>query len=80
MEPGYGDGLGPDSVASLAVQGGSLAPEEAAAFEALPLAAAATTLRRADDSAKVDGLVLGDLLSWVPLLRTLSDRGGADGR
>ena len=33
-EPGYGDELGSDSVASLATQGGSLSPEEAAAFAA----------------------------------------------
>ena len=77
-EPGYGDELGSDSVASLATQGGSLSPEEAAAFEALPLAPEATSLRRADDSGKVEGLVVGDLGSWVPLLRAVSEqRGGA---
>ena len=71
-EPGYGGGLGPDSVASLVTQGGAASPREAAAFAALPLAGAAVALRRADDSGKVEGLVVGDLPSWVPLLRGLS--------
>jgi predicted HD phosphohydrolase len=78
-EPGYGGGLGSDSVASLATQGGSLSPEEASAFEALPLASAATALRRADDNGKVEGLVVGDLCSWVPLLRGLSEPGDVAG-
>ena len=78
-EPGYGDELGSDSVASLATQGGSLSPEEAAAFAALPLAPEAMSLRRADDSGKVEGLVVGDLRSWVPLLRAVSERRGAAG-
>jgi predicted HD phosphohydrolase len=76
-EPGYGGGLGPDSVASLATQGGSASPVEVAAFAALPLASAATALRRADDGGKVEGLVVGDLLSWVPLLRGLSEQHAA---
>jgi len=76
-EPGYGDELGPDSVASLATQGGSLSPEEGAAFEALPLAAEATSLRRADDSGKVEGLAVQDLRWWAPLLRRLCEPGGA---
>ena len=77
-EPGYGAGLGPDSVASLATQGGSASPGEVADFAALPLASGAIALRRADDSGKVEGLVVGDLPSWVPLLRWLSERGAAD--
>ena len=77
-EPGYGGGLGPDSVASLATQGGSASPGEVAAFAALPLGGARpSALRRADDSGKVEGLVVGDLASWVPLLRALSERGAA---
>jgi len=76
-EPGYGGRLGPDSVASLATQGGSASPGEVAAFAALPLASAARALRRADDGGKVEGLVVRDLPSWVPLLRRLSERGTA---
>ena len=68
-EPGYGAELASDSVASLANQGGSMSPDEVSAFEALPLAPAAVALRRADDSGKVDGLVVRDLGRWVPLLR-----------
>jgi predicted HD phosphohydrolase len=78
-EPGYGGGLRPDSVLSLATQGGSLSPEEAAAFEALPLAGPAVSLRRADDGGKVEGLVVGDLRSWVPILRGLSQAGAGGG-
>jgi predicted HD phosphohydrolase len=76
-EPGYGDALGTDSVASLATQGGSLSEDEVAAFEALPLAPEATSVRRADDSGKVEGLAVRDLRWWAPLLRGLSEPGGA---
>ena len=72
-EPGYGAGLGPDSAASLATQGGPASPREVSDFAALPLAGAAVALRRADDSGKIEGLVVGDLPSWVPLLQGLSE-------
>ena len=42
-------------------------------FAALPLAGAAVALRRADDAGKIEGLVVGDLPAWVPLLRELSE-------
>ena len=71
-EPVYGAELASDSVASLANQGGSMSPDEVAAFGALPLAPAAVALRRADDSGKVEGLVVRDLGHWVPLLQGLS--------
>ena len=55
--------------------------DEAAAFLARPWAADAVTLRRADDSGKVEGLVVGDLASWTPLLQDVaagrSNRGRA---
>jgi predicted HD phosphohydrolase len=78
-EPGYSDALGPDSVVSLGAQGGPLSPGDAAAFAALPLAPAAAALRRADDGAKVEGLVVQDLGSWVPIVRGLSERGARGG-
>jgi predicted HD phosphohydrolase len=78
-DAGYGGVLTDDSVLSLGRQGGAMAEEEAAAFLALPWASDAVTLRRADDSGKVEGLVVGDLASWVPLLRELSRRTGATG-
>jgi len=71
-EPGYGAELASDSVASLANQGGSMSPDEVAAFGALPLAPAAVALRRADDRGKVEGLVVRGLGHWVPLLQGLS--------
>ena len=75
-EPHYGDELAADSVASLTTQGGPMSPDEVAAFAMLPLAPAAVALRRADDSGKVEGLMVRDLGHWVPVLRGLSKRGG----
>jgi predicted HD phosphohydrolase len=71
-EPGYGGRLVRDSVDSLGRQGGALSAEDARAFLAQPWAGDAVALRRADDTAKVDGLVVDDLDHWVPLLRDLS--------
>jgi len=76
-EPAYGGVLAPDSVASLVAQGGPLPAGAVAAFEGLPLATAATALRRADDAGKTERLEVRDLGSWVPLLRGLSERGGS---
>ncbi|MGP0108443.1 MAG: phosphohydrolase, partial [Acidimicrobiales bacterium] len=64
-------------VVSLGRQGGAMDEEEAADFLSQPFAADAVTLRRADDSGKVVGLVVRDLGHWAPLLRGLSERGGA---
>lgn len=44
--------LSPDSVRSLALQGGPMSADEVAAFEALPFAQAAVRLRRLDEAAK----------------------------
>jgi len=74
-ESGYDAELASDSTSSLEVQGGPFSPEQVAAFRTRPLAAAATVLRRADDRAKVEGLVVRDLDSWEPLLRELSGEG-----
>jgi predicted HD phosphohydrolase len=70
-EGGYGDTLARDSVVSLGRQGGALTANEAELFLAREWAADAVVLRRADDSAKVDGLVVDGLDRWVPLLRQL---------
>jgi predicted HD phosphohydrolase len=78
-EGGYGGVLTTDSVLSLGRQGGAMTENEAAAFLARPWAADAVSLRRADDSGKVEGLVVGDLAGWVPLLRSVSGRAGAQG-
>jgi predicted HD phosphohydrolase len=78
-EGGYGGVLTTDSVVSLGRQGGAMSEEGAAAFLARPWAREAVTLRRADDSGKVEGLVVGDLAGWIPLLRDVSRRAGATG-
>jgi predicted HD phosphohydrolase len=68
----YGGTLAADSVASLALQGGPMSPDEQAAFEQLPHARDALLLRRADEGGKVDGLVVGGLSDWMPLVRRVS--------
>jgi predicted HD phosphohydrolase len=78
-DAGYGGVLTDDSVLSLGRQGGAMTGEEAAEFLALPWATDAVTLRRADDSGKVGGLVVPDLASWAPLLHAVSRRAGASG-
>ena len=74
-EDGYGGVLTDDSVVSLGARAAPCADEEAAAFLARPWAADAVTLRRADDSGKVEGLVVRDLASWAPLLQAVSRTG-----
>ncbi len=78
-EDAYGGHLTTDSTVSLTRQGGAMTEEEAAAFLARPWATDAVALRRADDSGKVGGLVVGNLASWVPLLQEVSRRAGASG-
>jgi predicted HD phosphohydrolase len=78
-EAGYGGVLTDDSVVSLGRQGGAMTGAQAAAFLAQPWASDAVTLRRADDSGKVEGLVVGDLTRWSPLLQNVSRRSGATG-
>jgi predicted HD phosphohydrolase len=68
----YSAQLAADSVASLALQGGPMSAEEQLAFEALPHAQDALTLRRADESGKVDGLVVPELGEWMDVMRQLS--------
>jgi predicted HD phosphohydrolase len=68
----YGARLSGDSVRSLGRQGGALSSEEMEAFLRLESADDALVLRRADDTAKIDGLVVDGLDHWVPLLRELA--------
>src|ERR1700722_3943538 len=51
----------------------------AAAFLRRPWAPDAVTLRRADDGGKADGLVVGGLEGWVPLLVQVSELSGRGG-
>jgi [1-hydroxy-2-(trimethylamino)ethyl]phosphonate dioxygenase len=53
--PGYAAGLTPASVRSLALQGGPMSADEAAAFERHPHFRAAVAVREFDDRAKVIG-------------------------
>ena len=52
IDMGYFGKLSPDSVRSLALQGGAMSKAEVAAFEQLPQAQAAVRLRRLDEAAK----------------------------
>jgi predicted HD phosphohydrolase len=67
----YAGELAADSVASLALQGGPMSAEEQLAFAALAHAQDALTLRRADESGKVDGLVVPELGEWMDAMRQL---------
>jgi predicted HD phosphohydrolase len=78
-DPDYAGILTNDSVVSLQRQGGAMRQQDAEAFLAQPWAIDAVTLRRADDSGKVEGLVVRDLANWVPLLHAVSRRAGAPG-
>jgi predicted HD phosphohydrolase len=75
-DDGYGGVLTDDSVLSLGRQGGAMTPDDAADFLAQPCAADAVTLRRADDSGKVEGLTVRGLASWAPLLHDMARRRG----
>ena len=77
-EGGYGGVLTTDSVVSLGRQGGPM-DEEGAAVSWSGRAADAVALRRADDCGKVEGVVVGDLAGWVPLLREPFRQSGAAG-
>jgi [1-hydroxy-2-(trimethylamino)ethyl]phosphonate dioxygenase len=55
-EADYFSKLSKDSVLSLSLQGGPMSASEVAAFDALPQSAAAVTLRRFDEQAKVKNL------------------------
>jgi phosphonate degradation associated HDIG domain protein len=68
-EPDYFAKLSPDSVRSLALQGGPMSAAEVAAFDALPHAEAAVRLRRFDEGAKVAALPTPSVAHFVPYLR-----------
>lgn len=70
----YARGLSPASVHSLALQGGAMSVSERRAFEALPHAASALTLRRWDDLAKDPGRETPRLDYYLALLREVARR------
>jgi phosphonate degradation associated HDIG domain protein len=65
-EAGYFGQLSPDSVRSLALQGGPMSAEEAAAFRALPQSGAAVVLRRYDERAKVPDMETPTVAHFLP--------------
>jgi gamma-butyrobetaine dioxygenase len=73
-EPGYLALLSPESVRTLALQGGPMTPEQAAAFEAVPHARDAVAVRRWDDEAKDPAITPPAFASFVPLLESLAGR------
>jgi gamma-butyrobetaine dioxygenase len=70
-EPGYFELLSTESVRTLALQGGPMTPDQAAAFEALPCARDAVAVRRWDDQAKDPAVSPPDLAHFAPLLTAL---------
>jgi predicted HD phosphohydrolase len=73
-EPGYFARLSPESVRTLALQGGPMTPEQAAAFEALPRARDAVAVRRWDDEAKDPAVTPPGFAYFAPLLENLAGR------
>ncbi|NUK08938.1 HD domain-containing protein [Streptomyces lunaelactis] len=65
-DPECAAGLSPESMRTLALQGGPMTPQEQNAFEAAPDFPAAVALRRADDAGKVVGLRVAGLEHWRP--------------
>ena len=68
MEADYFARLSPDSVRSLALQGGPMDAAEVAAFEALSHHSAAVTLRRYDEAAKVPRLETPPVAHFMPVV------------
>jgi len=71
---GYDRQLSADSVTSLTRQGGSMTAPEMAEFVERPFAEDAVRLRVADDGGKVEGLDVGTLDEWLPVLRRVHAR------
>jgi len=72
VEPAYATGLSVGSQRSLAVQGGPMTADEAAAFIARPGAADALRLRRWDDAGKVLGLERPEIETYRAVLESLT--------
>ena len=72
-EPAYHDQLSRASRSTLIAQGGLLSEEECERFEQHPGFDDAVALRTWDDSGKVEGLHVGTLRDWEPLVRSLAE-------
>jgi phosphonate degradation associated HDIG domain protein len=73
-EPEYQQRLSLASQATLIAQGGLLSEEECDRFEAHPGFNDAVALRTWDDAGKVEGLHVGELRDWEPIVRSLALR------
>jgi phosphonate degradation associated HDIG domain protein len=71
-EPQYRERLSSASRATLTAQGGLLSDEECERFEAHPGFNDAIALRTWDDAGKIEGLDVGELRDWEPLVRSLA--------
>jgi gamma-butyrobetaine dioxygenase len=76
-EPGYSGLLSAESVRTLALQGGPMAPEQVTAFEALPYARDAVAVRRWDDKAKDPAVTPPAFAYFAALLTSLTGCGTA---
>jgi len=76
-EPGYFGLLSPESVRTLALQGGPMIPEQVTAFEALPCARDAVAVRRWDDQAKDPAATPPEFAHFAALLTSLTGCGTA---
>jgi gamma-butyrobetaine dioxygenase len=70
-EAGYFDLLSPESVRTLALQGGPMTPDQATAFGELPYARDAVAVRRWDDEAKDPAVSPPGFAHFAPLLSAL---------
>ena len=70
-DPEYLKALSPSSELSLRLQGGPMTTEEAQAFLAGEFSQDAIALRRWDDEAKIEGLSVAPVESYLPILQQL---------
>lgn len=70
----YASLLSPDSVMTLAAQGGPMTPDETSEFERHPDLRAMVELRIADDGAKIAGKVVAPLATYENTIRELAAR------
>lgn len=75
-DPLYFSQLSPASVHTLQLQGGPMAADEVARFEAEPWYREAVRVRRWDDQGKVAGLKTPALEDFVPLIEAVAAAGG----
>ncbi len=72
-DPAYSAQLSEMSVATLALQGGTMREAERTQFEAGEYSTSLVALRRADDAAKIPGLTVPGLDDWRPKLERVAD-------